>query len=350
VPETSNLPYLPATFFITFEPMSETLISLAHVSKHYISGTTAGVSGISMSIGKGEFVAIVGESGSGKSTLLKLIYGLLAPDSGEIRFKGQHLPGPDEKLIPGHDAMKMLSQDFDLNIYAKVFENIESMLSNENVMAKKQKALEMMQLLGIEDLADKRVVELSGGEQQRVALARAIITEPEVLLLDEPFSQLDAVLKNQFRADLKRLCSSLGVTIILVSHDPEDGLTLADRLIILKEGKLIESAGPKEIYNAPTHIYTARLLGSAFVLPAGEAKLLGVRSDSECVMIYPEWVQLKSSWSSKSYLVKEIFFKGFYEELLLERKTIQIRAINIKPGMYRKGQKVQVVISRYLEF
>lgn len=339
-----------AGVFSIFDTMSEPFISLKNVSKYYSEDTAAGVSRINLSINKGDFIAIVGESGSGKSTLLKLIYGLLSPDSGEVIFKGEHLDGLHEKLIPGHDSMKMLSQDFNLNLYAKVYENIESMLSNENVRAKKQKTLEMMEFLGIEQLANKRMVELSGGEQQRAALARAIITEPEVLLLDEPFSQMDAVLKMQFRADLKRLCDYLGITIILVSHDPVDGLTLANEMIILKEGKLIESGKPEEIYASPSHIYTARLLGNAFVLPADEAKRMGIRSKKDSVMIYPEWVQLKSSWSSKRYTVKEIFFKGFYEELLLERNQVKILAVNYKPGKYKRGQSVQVLISNFLEF
>jgi multiple sugar transport system ATP-binding protein len=337
-------------FFYIFDSMSNTLISLEKVSLHYTEDTIAGVSEIDFSINRGDFVAIVGESGSGKSTLLKIIYGLLAPDSGEVFFKGRHLEGPHEKLIPGHDSMKMLSQDFNLNIYARVYENIESMLSNEDLKGKKQKASDMMKLLGIEHLANKKIVELSGGEQQRVALARAIITEPEVLLLDEPFSQLDALLKTQFRTDLKHLCDHLGITIIMVSHDPVDGLTLANKMIILKDGKLIESGRPEDIYANPSHIYTAKLLGNAFVLPAEEARLLGIRTKMNTVMIYPEWVQLKSGWSSRSYVVKEVFFKGFYEDLLLERNEIGLIAINQKPGSYEKGDKVQVQIGRYLEF
>lgn len=330
--------------------MSDPILSLINISKHYSVDNPAGVSGITLSINKGDFVAIVGESGSGKSTLLKLIYGLLTPNCGEVLFKGEHLAGPHEKLIPGHDSMKMLSQDFNLNLYAKVYENIQSMLSNEDILAKKQKTLEMMEFLGIDELANKRIVELSGGEQQRVALARAIITEPEVLLLDEPFSQVDAILKTQLRADLKRLCDYLGITIILVSHDPVDGLTLANEMIILKDGKLIESGKPTEIYANPAHIYTARLLGNAFVLPADEAKRMGIRSKKGSVMIYPEWVQLKNSWSSKKYTIKEIFFKGFYEELLLERDHVKILAVNPKPGVYKKGQNIQVLISQFLEF
>ncbi len=325
-------------------------ITLSNVSKHYSIENNSGVSNVNLSIKKGDFVAIVGESGSGKSTLLKLIFGLLAPNTGEILFKGAHLDGPHEKLIPGNDSMKMVTQDFNLNIYAKVFENIASVLSNDDVQGKKQKTWEMMEFLGIDKLADKRIVELSGGEQQRVALARAIITEPEVLLLDEPFSQMDAVLKNQLRADLKRLSNYLGITIMLVSHDPVDGLTLADEMIILKDGKVIESGKPGAIYANPLHMYTASLLGNAFVLPADEARNIGLRSKKKHVMIYPEWVEFKNSWTSKKYIVKDIFFKGFYEELLLERAKVKIRAINLNPGSYKKGQGVQVILNQFLEF
>jgi ABC-type Fe3+/spermidine/putrescine transport system ATPase subunit len=330
--------------------MSNPFISIENISKQYSADTASGVSGIDLIINKSDFVAVVGESGSGKSTLLKLIYGLLSPDSGKANFKGAPIMGPEEKLIPGHDSMKMLSQDFDLNLYAKVYENIASMLSNENLQTKTQKTQAMMEFLGIANLSQKRIVDLSGGEQQRVALARAIITEPEVLLLDEPFSQLDSVLKTQFRADLKRLNSVLGITVILVSHDPVDGLTLANKMIILKGGLLIESGEPADIYDAPSHIYTAKLLGNAFVLPADEAKQMGIKSGKENVMIYPEWVHLKNSWTSKRYTIKEIFFKGFYEELLLERNNIQIVAINRQPHAYKQGQEVNVIISRHLEF
>ena len=325
-------------------------ITLSNVSKHYSVENDSGVSNVNLSINKGDFIAIVGESGSGKSTLLKLIYGLLAPNAGEIIFKGEHLAGPHEKLIPGHDYMKMVTQDFNLNLYAKVVDNIAAMLSNENVNAKKQKTWEMMEFLGIDKLADKRIVELSGGEQQRVAIARAIITEPEVLLLDEPFSQIDSLLKTQLRTDLKRLSSYLGITNILVSHDPVDGMSLANELVILKDGKIIESGHPKEIYNNPQNTYTARLLGNAVILNSNDANKLGIKPKKSQVLFYPEWVQLKNTWNSKKYYVRDVFFKGLYEELLLERNEIKIRAVNTTPGAYKKGSNVQVVVSQFLEF
>lgn len=329
---------------------SSPFIQITNVSKHYSAGNPAGVTDINLAISKGDFVAIVGESGSGKSTLLKLIYGLLAPNTGEILFKGEHLAGPHERLIPGHDAMKMVTQDFNLNLYARVFDNISGMLSNEDIQGKKQKTWEMMEFLSIDHLSEKRIVELSGGEQQRVAIARAIITEPEVLLLDEPFSQIDAVLKNQLRTDLRRLCSFLGITMILVSHDPADGMTLADDMIIIKDGKVIERGNPSSIYLNPTHTYTASLLGNAFVLPSTEARSLGLKTSKNKVMIYPEWVQLKNSWGSRRYEIKDVFFKGFYEELLLERAHVKIKAVNLQPGSFKKGDHVQVMLNQFLEF
>src|SRR5690606_12524816 len=215
---------------------SQPIVQLSGVTKTYASATFAGVQHIDRQIKAGDIVSIVGRSGSGKSTLLKLIYGLLAPDTGSVSFKGNLVPGPHEKLIPGHQSMKMVTQDLSLNTYAKVYDNIASMLPNTDLKAKREKTMEMMEFLRIDHLEQKRAVDLSGGEQQRVAIARAIITEPEVLLLDEPFSQIDPILKHELRDDIRRLSRYLGITIILVSHDPADGLSLADKMIILKKG------------------------------------------------------------------------------------------------------------------
>jgi ABC-type sugar transport system ATPase subunit len=292
----------------------------------------------------------VGESGSGKSTLLKLIYGLLAPDAGSISFRGQYFLGPQDKLIPGHERMKMVTQDFSLNTYAKVYDNIASMLPNTDLKAKKQETLEMMEFLRIDHLADKRVVDLSGGEQQRVAIARAIITEPEVLLMDEPFSQVDTLLKNDLRADIKRLAKYLGITVILVSHDPADGLSLADQMVILRGGSLLETGKAELIYNNPRHIYTAQLLANCNVLTTGEAQKIGIKTRLNNVVIYPEWIQIKKGWSSKGFIVKDCFFKGFYNELLLEKEGVRLRALNTGIETFEKGQNAPVIIEKFLEF
>lgn len=329
--------------------MKEQIISVKNISKQYQQEQASGVKNISFDINKGEIIAIIGESGSGKSTLLKSIYGLLAVDEGEVIFKGERVLGPHEQLIPGHKEMKMVTQDFSLNIYAKVYDNIAAMMANTDVNHKHQKTMEMMHHLHIDHLKDKKITQLSGGEQQRVAIAKALVTDTSVLLLDEPFSQVDALLKNQLRADIKRIAGETGVTVIMVSHDPADGLFLADKLLILKDGQLVQEGKPSEIYNYPNHIYTARMLGNAVVLNKEEAKKLSLTIDEGNAVFYPEWVELSNSWNSRRFEVKDVYYKGFYEELLLERNGVMIRAIQLNRGEHKKNDHVQANIGRFLK-
>ena len=331
-------------------PVEDQIISVRNLTKQHQSAQASGVQNISFDIKRGSIVAIIGESGSGKSTLLKCIFGLLKTDSGEVLFNGKRVLGPDEQLIPGHKEMKMVTQDFSLNIYAKVYDNIASMLSNTNVQLKQEKTIEMMQRLHIDHLRDKKITELSGGEQQRVAIAKALVSDTSVLLLDEPFSQVDALLKNQLRADIKRIAAETGVTVIMVSHDPLDGLFLSDELLILKDGKLLQTGAPSAIYNDPDHIYTAQILGNAVVLSQEDALKLGITTDQKQVMFYPEWVELNTTWNSRRFEVLDIYYKGFYEELLLERHGVKIRAIQLNRGAHKKNDHVQANIGRFLEF
>lgn len=330
--------------------MDENIISVNNLSKHYKTDELSGISNISFNIRKGDIVAIIGESGSGKSTLLKSIFGLLQPDEGEVLFKGKRVLGPLEQLIPGHKEMKIVTQDFSLNIYAKVYDNIASALSNTDVKSKQEKTENMMEHLHISHLRNKKITELSGGEQQRVAIARALVTDTSLLLLDEPFSQVDALLKNQLRADIKRIASETGVTVIIVSHDPADGLFLGNQLLLIRHGQLIQQGEPSYIYNHPQHIYTAQLLGNAVVLSAEDAQQLGLHTTKESVVFYPEWVELNGSWTGRRYAVKDIYYKGFYEELLLERNGVVIRAIQLNRGEHKKNDHIQANIGRFLEF
>lgn len=326
------------------------IITLHNLTKNYTPDIPSGVLNISFSILKGKIISIVGESGSGKSTLLKLIYGLASPDSGSVYFKDNLVRGPHEKLIPGHDKMKMVTQDFNLNIYAKVYENIAAMLPNTDLRAKREETLEMMEFLRIDHLSNKRVTDLSGGEQQRVAIARAIITQPEVLLMDEPFSQVDALLKNELRADIERLAKFLGITVILVSHDPVDGLSLADHMVILRQGQLQEQGTPKDLYNNPNQLYTAQLLANCNVLSNLEAEAIGLSPNAESVVLYPEWIAVTKGIGNDHFNVKGSIFKGFFEELIVERNNVRLRALNTNVGAYKVGDKVSVEISRFLQF
>ncbi|HTH83678.1 MAG TPA: ABC transporter ATP-binding protein [Mucilaginibacter sp.] len=321
------------------------------ISKTYTGERLAGLKKTNLQIQPQKITAIIGESGSGKSTLLRLLYGLLSPDEGEVQFKGERIWGPEEKLIPGHDAMKMVTQDTDgLNVYAKVWDNIAVLMPNTDVAAKQERTTQALKQLNIFHLADKQAFYLSGGEKQRVAIARALITRPQVLLLDEPFNQVDTSFREGLQQDIRQIVQETGLTVIMVSHDPAEVLSMADELIVLKEGEILESGHPKTLYQNPQNLYTARLLTNCNILTGEEAAHCGIRSNATHVVIYPEWAETTNSWTRKSWTIKQVLFKGSYEDLLLENNGIILRLLNDQPGKYNVGDRLHVKIKRYLEF
>lgn len=282
---------------------------------------------------------------------MKLLFGLLSPDDGRVQFKGERIWGPEEKLIPGHDDMKMVTQDTDgLNVYAKVWDNIAVLLPNTDVANKEERTTEVLKQLNILHLADKQAFFLSGGEKQRVAIARALATRPEVLLLDEPFNQVDTSFREGLQQDIRQVVHDTGLTVIMVSHDPAEVLSMADELIVLKDGEIIEAGRPKTLYQNPQSLYTAKLLTNCNVLSADDAAHFGINTKAEHVVIYPEWAAPTSSWTRKDFTVKQVLFKGSYEDLLVEKDHITLRLLNDTPGKYQIGDKVHIKINKHLDF
>ncbi|RYY33282.1 MAG: ABC transporter ATP-binding protein, partial [Sphingobacteriaceae bacterium] len=244
-----------------------------------------GIKNVTLNISPNKITAIIGTSGSGKTTLLKLFFGLISPEKGKILFEGERVWGPEEKLIPGHDAMKMVTQHTDdLNLFAKVWDNISVLLPNTDVATKQARTEEVLSQLNMLHLADKRIADLSGGEKQRVAIARAIATRPRVLLLDEPFNQVDASFREGLQQDIRQIVAETGLTVVMVSHDPAEVLSMADELIVLKDGKLLEMGSPRKLYDTPANLYTAQLLANCNVLSKTEAKQLGISAKKETVV------------------------------------------------------------------
>ncbi|MBB5396131.1 ABC transporter ATP-binding protein [Mucilaginibacter sp. AK015] len=321
------------------------------VSKSYGGAVASGVKDISLDIEPGKITAIIGESGSGKSTLLRLLYGLLSPDAGTVTFKGERIWGPDEKLIPGHDAMKMVTQHTDdLNLFARVWDNVSAMLPSTNVKLKEEKTEQVLTQLNMMQLAYKRVADLSGGEKQRVAIARAIITRPQVLLLDEPFNQVDTSFREGLQHDIRQIVRQTGLTVIMVSHDPAEVLSMADDLIVLKQGDIVERGHPKTLYHTPLSLYTAELLTNCNVLTTQDAKACGIEATKEFVVIYPEWIRLNDILMTSKWTVKQVLFKGFYEDLILENGGAILRVLNNQSGKYADGDMVGVKIKKWLEY
>jgi ABC-type Fe3+/spermidine/putrescine transport system ATPase subunit len=212
-------------------------------------------------------ITIAGETGSGKTTVLKIIAGLAQPDMGEVIFRNEKVIGPADKLIPGHKGIVYLSQDFRLPHFLRVEQILE--YANEWPVEKAEK---LFSLCGIRHLFKRRTDELSGGEQQRIAIARLLIMDPQLFLLDEPFSNMDPANKELLKNIIKQIGKELNMSFIMISHDPVDTLPWADEIIVMKEGMIIEKNSPELIYSKPAFAYTAALFGKYNVLPAGLIK------------------------------------------------------------------------------
>src|SRR5690606_7510713 len=306
------------------------------------------VNNVSFSIEANRITAIIGESGSGKSTLLKLIYGLLEPNNGEVRYKGWLVPTRKDKLIPGHDAMKMVSQGFDdLNLYAKVWDNIASQLPNTNLDYKQSRTAEILKKLRIDHLAQQRVADLSGGERQRVAIARALINDPEVLLMDEPFNQVDAAFRYSLKQVVERNVAETGLTVILVSHDQSDVLAMADHMIIMRNGKILGIGAPQDLYYNPTNAYVARLLAKSNIISVEQAKALNIHAENT-VAIHQEWIQCKTN-PQGSWEIAQVRFRGLYQEYVLARGEQQLHAVAPSKDLLSRGTKVDLHIDKFVE-
>src|SRR6185437_4839077 len=230
------------------------------------------------------------------------------------------------------------------------WDNVATMLPHTDLKAKQEKTTQILTRLKIDGLADKQAVSLSGGEKQRVAIARALITGPQVLLLDEPFNQVDTFFREGIQHDIRQIVKDTGLTVIIVSHDPAEVLSMADELLVLKDGEILESGDPKTIYRSPKNLYTARLLTNCTVLTKEEAKICGLKTKAARVVIYPEWIETVKTWRHNDWEIKQVLFKGCYEDLLLEHKGITIRVLNDQFGKYKEGAKVNLKLNKWLEY
>ena len=194
---------------------------------------------INFTLKKGEHLCVMGESGCGKSTLLKVIYGLLDVQGGSIFWNEDQVLGPSYHLIPGIKNFKYVAQDFDLMPYTTVFDNISKFLSRFYPEETKKRTLELLEVIQMTEFADVKVKNLSGGQQQRVAIARALAKEPELLLLDEPFGQIDNFKKRSLRRMLFSYLKEKNIACIVATHDAEDALAFADQMMVIKKGKVI---------------------------------------------------------------------------------------------------------------
>lgn len=278
------------------------------------------LSGITFGQEKHEKIAIAGETGAGKSTLLKLIAGLVQPDSGDLLFEGKKVSGPEDQLVPGHPGIAYLSQHFELQKSLRV----EQVLAYANATTNRI-SNRLFAVCQIDHLLTRRTDQLSGGEKQRVAICRLLISSPRLLLLDEPFSHLDLMHKNTLKDVIRDIGEKLRITCIMVSHDPLDTLSWAEKILVMKNGQIIQAGQPALIYHQPVNVYAGGLFGKynliapesskAFArLPA--VKTFVLKNPGKKIFFRPEHVKLvRKSTRAVRGTIGHITFYGSFSEV-----------------------------------
>jgi ABC-type Fe3+/spermidine/putrescine transport system ATPase subunit len=302
-------------------------LKINSIKKSYQNGKQV-LNNFSLNIPKGKIISLVGESGSGKSTLLRIIAGTENRDSGEILLEDERIQNPKEKLIPGYDEIQLVYQDYKLFPNSTVEENLDRPLFLYEKDYRKKRVAILLQLLGLTDFKDKLPKQLSGGQQQKVAIGKALSIEPQVLLLDEPFSSLDQIQRRELIDELKNMFGKLGVTVVFVTHDLDDALQMTNDLVILQKGRIIQQGHPEEIFTKPKNLYAAKLFSHLNVVP-GKSK----------TYIRPSDIQLFKS-SGVPAKVQEVQYLIHYNQLTVQFSSGENWKVEDKKRIFGVGDKV----------
>ena len=325
-------------------------------------GDTEVLSGISLELESKQLLAVLGASGAGKSTLMRLIAGFDSVGGGSIVLDGETLSDTSKTVAPEKRTIGIVPQDSALFPHLNVSQNIGFGLSVLSKEAKAERVGELLRLIRMEEFASRMPQELSGGQVQRVALARALAPRPKLVLLDEPFSALDAELRGQLREEVRQVLRAEGATAVLVTHDQEEALSLADRVAVLREGKIIQVGSPSEIYNSPADVGIATFLGES-VLVDGKVSGGKILTDlgslsalnnvaegaTGVVAIRSENFYLQPNPTGDSEVVGRVFFG---HDALVEVQTpkLRIRARSNGPFAPEVGMRVTVWVRGAVNF
>jgi len=288
-------------------------------------------------LNEGEHLCVMGESGCGKSTLLKAIYGLVDLKKGEIFWKETRVLGPKFHLVPGMDFFKYVAQDFDLMPYTSVSENIKKFLSRFYPEESEKRTQELLGVIEMKPFANTKVKNLSGGQKQRVAIARALANEPKLLLLDEPFSQIDNFKKNSLRRNLFSYLKEKNIACIVATHDKSDALSFADQLIVIRKNKILVNDTPIKIYNNPKEKYVASLFND----------VNEITIDGKNVLLYPHQIKIVED-SNLPAIVLETYFKGSFWLVKAEFESQKIFFNN--STALQKGETIALSFTKSLLF
>ena len=271
-----------------------------------------------LKVEEGKIIALAGESGCGKSTLLNLIYGLLQWEKGEIIFNGKPILGPKKNLVPGEDFMKLVAQNYDLMPYSTVADNVGKFISNINLDEKKERVDELLKVVGLLDYRDTLPKYLSGGQQQRVSIARALSVMPKLLLLDEPFSNIDFSRKLELRERLFNYVKEKKISLIISTHEIQEVMPWLDQLIVLQEGRLIQNDNAESTYKEPYNQYVAQLFGEVNVF-SDEEKLNFQLSKN---FYYPNEIILSEMGEEAEVLESRFAGSYYWNKISLDGKNL----------------------------
>ena len=329
--------------------MSRSVVECAGLTKWF--GPHPAVDGVSLTAGKGELMTLLGPSGCGKTTTLRLIAGFESPDSGTIAIDGTTVAGPGVSVPPEKRRVGIVFQDYSLFPHLDVRANVA--YAKKHARRGERASDELLEMVGLNGMADRMPYELSGGEQQRAALARSLAAEPDVVLLDEPFSNLDASLRARLRMDVREVLRSAGATAIFVTHDIEEALSISDRLAIMFEGRLVQTAEPEELYSRPASKRIARSLGDAnFIRGDGKGERVATEigtlqatrpvTGSVDVMLRPEWLSVTEDPDGAARVVDREFYGHDQVVKVRLESGVELRVREWSPLNLTKGQRVAV--------
>jgi len=296
------------------------MLEISRIKKTYEKQQVAAVNNLSFTLQNGHVLGLIGESGAGKTTTLKLLAGLLEPDNGKVLLNGEKLLGPKDKLIPGHKEIQMVFQQFELSPNFTVYENIRHPVLNSNKQYRSTQINKVLKLCELEHLQHRLPKQISGGQQQRVALARALVNEPKVLLLDEPFSNLDKPRRNHFLRLIRKIASETGTSVIFVTHEANDALAVADQLIVMRNGLVTQKGTPQKLYHFPINSYVARFFGEMNIFPMEDYRDF-FKEESTTMGNYfgirPEHIYLEKYNGELQGKIEAIMFFGSYSLLTI---------------------------------
>ncbi|WP_347373574.1 ABC transporter ATP-binding protein [Aequorivita sp. Q41] len=276
---------------------------------------------IHFTLSPGEHLSILGASGCGKSTLLHIVYGLLHLENGCIYFNEKKLLGPTKTLIPGEKFMKLVAQEFNIMPFTTVAENLGSHLSRLDEEKDEKRINELLEVVEMEAYKNTLVKNLSGGQKQRIALAKALANEPEILLLDEPFSNIDSFRKNKLQRKIFNYLKEKKISCITATHDSEEALTFSDHIIMLKNGAKEMVGTPQFIYENVSTEYQAGFFGDANLIPKN---LFSSKETSEKSIVFPHELTISEEKTNLNVVVKKCYYKGshFLIEAIYNNKAL----------------------------